>query len=107
MAEKPYTNREEAKEYALKILSDLTPGGSEFFEAPVACAHYICKTRDDLRDILKREILRRKKLRRETREECALILEGHAKAFTGVDASVAGTLYAAAREIRDLEEDQS
>jgi len=38
------------------------------------------------------------------REECALILEGHAKAFTGVNASVAGTLYAAAREIRDLEE---
>ena len=70
MAEKPYTNREEAKEYALKILSDLTPGGSEFFEAPVACANYIRKTRDDLQEMLKREILRRKNIRRETIEEC-------------------------------------
>ena len=42
----------------------------------------------------------------DTREVCALILEGHAKAFTGVNASVAGTLYAAAREIRDLEEEE-
>jgi len=74
----PYANREEAKEYALKVLSDLTPGGSEFFESPVACAHYIRKTRDDLQETLKREVLRRKKIRRETIEECAKKLKERA-----------------------------
>jgi len=59
----PYINREEAKEYALKALSELTPRGSEFFEAPVACVNFIRRTRDNLRVQLKKEILWRKKTR--------------------------------------------
>ena len=67
----PYTNREEAKEYALKALSDLTPGGSEFFEAPKNCEDYIRRTVDDLQEGFKRAVLARKRIRRETIEECA------------------------------------
>ena len=49
---------------------------------------------------------KRHDIRRETIEECALILEGHAKVFVGMKASTAGALYAAAGKIRDLEEEE-
>ena len=44
------------------------------------------------------------RVRRETIEECALVLTENAKPFTGINASVVGALYAAARELIDMME---
>ena len=42
------------------------------------------------------------RIRRETIEECALVLTEKSYAFCGINASVAGALHAAARELLDM-----